>query len=56
MTEDEMVGWHHQLEGHEFEHALGDDHRQGRLACCSPWGGQAKNNNMPFLAHNIANF
>ena len=37
MTEDEMVGWHHQLDGHEFEQALGDDEGQGSLACCSPW-------------------
>ena len=36
MTEDEMVGWHHQLNGHEFEQALGEGERQGRLACCSP--------------------
>ena len=38
MTEDEMVGWHHRLDGHEFEQALGVGDRQGRLACCSPWG------------------
>ena len=38
MTEDEMVGWHHQLDGHEFEHALGDGEEQGRLVCYSPWG------------------
>ena len=38
MTEDEMVGWHHQLDGHEFEQALGDGYGQGSLACCSPWG------------------
>ena len=38
MTEDEMVGWHHQLDGHEFEQALGVGEGQGRLACCSPWG------------------
>ena len=38
MTEDEMVGWHHRLNGHEFEQALGDSERQGSLACCSPWG------------------
>ena len=37
-TEDEMVGWHHQLNRHEFEQALGDDEGQGSLACCSPWG------------------
>jgi len=33
-----MVGWHHRLDGHEFEQALGVDDRQGSLACCSPWG------------------
>ena len=38
MTEDEMVGRHHPLNGHEFEQALGDGEGQGGLACCSPWG------------------
>ena len=38
MTEDKMVGWHHQLYGHEFEQALGVGDGQGSLACCSPWG------------------
>ena len=38
MTEDEMVGWRHQLNGREFEQALGDDEGQGSLACCSSWG------------------
>ena len=38
MTENEMVGWHHQLNGHEFEQALGVGEGQGSLACCSPWG------------------
>ena len=33
-----MVGWHHRLEGHEFEPTPGDDEGQGRLACYSPWG------------------
>ena len=37
MTEDEMLGWHHWLEGHEFEQAPGADDRQGSLMCCSPW-------------------
>ena len=37
-TEDEMVGWHHWLNGHEFEQALGVGDGQGGLACCSPWG------------------
>ena len=35
---DEMVGWHHRLNGHEFEQALGVGEGQGSLACCSPWG------------------
>jgi len=38
MTEDEMFGWHHQLDGHEFEQALGVSDGQGSLARCSPWG------------------
>ena len=38
MTEDETVGWHHQLDGREFEQASGDGDEQGGLACCSPWG------------------
>ena len=38
MIENEMVGWHHQLDGHEFEQALGVGNGQGSLACCSPWG------------------
>jgi len=38
MTEDEMVGWHHWLYGHEFEQAPGVGDGQGSLACCSPWG------------------
>ena len=37
ITEDEMVGWHHRLNGHEFEQALWVGDGQGSLACCSPW-------------------
>ena len=37
-TEDEMVGWHHRLKGHEFEQAPGIGDGQGSLSCCSPWG------------------
>ena len=37
-TEDEMAGWHHQLNAHEFEQAPGDGEGQGSLVCCSPWG------------------
>ena len=40
MTEDEMVGWHHRLEGHEFEQALGVGDRHQSLVCCRPWGGK----------------
>ena len=42
-TEDEMVGWHHQLSGHEFEQTLGDSEGQRSLACCSPWGRKESN-------------
>ena len=38
MTEDEMVRWHHRLNGHEFEQAPGDGEGQGSLECCSQWG------------------
>ena len=38
MTEDKMVGWHYQLNGHEFEQAPQVGHGQGSLVCCSPWG------------------
>ena len=53
MTEDEMVGWHHLLNGHEFEQAPGDSEQQGSLECCSPWGCKESettgrlNNNKP---------
>ena len=38
MAEDEMIRWHHRLNGYEFEQTLGDGEGQGSLACCSPWG------------------
>ena len=41
LTEDEMVGWHHRLNGHEFEQALGDGDGQGSLVCCGAWGRKA---------------
>ena len=54
-TEDEMVRWHHALNGHEFEQASGDSEGQGSLACCSPWGykefnmtERLNNNNNPW--------
>ena len=55
MTEDETVGWHHQLHGPEFEQALGDGEGQGSLACRNPWGHKEVNmterlkNNKPLL-------
>ena len=56
MTEDEMVEWHHWLNGHEFEQTLGDSEGQWSLACCSPWGHKESdtterlNNNIFFCA------
>ena len=38
MTENEMGGWHHRLNGHECEETLGDSEGQGSLVCCIPWG------------------
>ena len=38
MTGNKMVGWHHRLDGHEFEQAPGVGDGQGSLACCHPWG------------------
>ena len=38
MTDDEMVGWYHQINEHEFEQTLGDSEGQGSLACTCPWG------------------
>ena len=40
VADDEMVGWHHWLNGHEFEQAPGVGDGQGSLVCCSPWGGK----------------
>ena len=45
MTEDEMVGWHHQLDGHEFEQAWGVGDEQRSLACCSAWGHKESDTN-----------
>ena len=43
MTEDEMVGWHHRLDGHKFEQALGVGDGQGSLVCYSPRGHRVRN-------------
>ena len=54
-TEDETVGWHHWLDGHELQQALGDGEGQGSLVCCSPWGHKESetteqlNNNLYFI-------
>ena len=45
VTRDEMVGWHHQLNGHEFEQTPGDSVGQESLACCSPWGRKESDTN-----------
>ena len=42
MTENEMVGWYHQLNGHESEQTPGDSERRGSPACCSPWGHRVR--------------
>ena len=44
MTEDEIFGWHHQLNGHEFEHTLGDSDGPESLACCSSWDCRVQHN------------
>ena len=43
MTEDEMVGWYHRLDGHELEETLGDSEGQASLARCSPWDHKEAN-------------
>ena len=46
MTEDEMAGWHHPLNRHEFEQTPGDSEGQGNLVCYSPWGPQRTGHNL----------
>ena len=60
MTEEEMVGWSHQLNGHEFEQTPGDSEGQGSLACSSPWGRkeldmpeQLNNNERRMIFHEV---
>ena len=50
MTEDEMVGWHHQLDGHEFEQTpgVGDGQGSGSLVCSSPWGRKELGSSVQF--------
>ena len=47
-----MVGWHHQLNGYEFEQTLGDSEEQGSLACCSPWGLKESDTSEPLNNNN----
>ena len=47
MTEDEMVGWHHQCKGHESERAPAAGDGQGRMMCCSPWDCKEFNTTEP---------
>ena len=60
MTENEMVGWHHGLNGHEFEQMRGDGEGQGSLVCCSSWGheeldmAQQLNNNIVEIAISLS--
>ena len=58
MTEDEMVGCRHQLEGHEFEQAPGVRDGQGSLVCCSPWGrkGSDTTKQLHFTSYNFQVF
>ena len=52
MRKDVMVGWHHQLNGHEFEQVLGDGEGLGSLACCSPWGHKESGTTEPLKNNN----
>ena len=52
MREDEMVGWHHRLNEHEFEQAPGDDEGQGSLECYSPWSCKELNTTERLLNNN----
>ena len=45
MTEDEILGWHHRFNGHEFKRTQGDTEGQGSLVCYSPWGSQRVGHN-----------
>jgi len=56
MTEGEMVGWHHQLSGHEFEQALGVGDGQGGLVCCSRWGRRVGHDWGTFKFYSLSRF
>jgi len=48
-----MTGWHHRLNGHEFEQAPGDAEGQGSLVCCSPWGRKESDTTERLNSNNI---
>ena len=52
MAEDEMIGWHHRLNGHEFEETPGDGEGQGKLVCCSKWGHKESDTAEPLNNNN----
>ena len=56
MTEDEMVGWHHRCNGHEFQWAPGAGDRQGSVACCSPWGRSTERLNCDCLLSTVVSW
>ena len=56
MTEDEMVGWHHIIDGHEFEQALGVGEGQGGLGCCSPQGHKESDITQQMNNNNKSNY
>ena len=56
MTKDEMVAWHHWLNGHEFEQAPGDGKGQGNLVCCSLWGHKESDTTEQLNNNNIKHF
>ena len=56
MTEDEMVGWHHRFNGHEFEQVPGDDEGQGGLECCTPWGLKESEMNERLNNNNLSRY
>ena len=61
MTEEEMAGWHHRLNGHEFEQIQGDSEGQGRLRCCNPLGHKESDmseqlNKYKYFSHPWLNF
>ena len=53
--DNEMVGWHHQLNAHEFEQTLGDSAGQGSLECCSAWGSQRFRQNLETEQQSLKN-